>query len=66
MQVEVKELIAKEIEKIPEQYLEDVLDFISFLEAKAVREGIETALASETSLNKDWLRPEEDEAWQNL
>ncbi len=66
MQVEVKELIAKEIEKIPEQYLEDLLDFIRFLEAKAVREGIETALASETSLNKDWLRPEEDEAWRDL
>jgi hypothetical protein len=26
----------------------------------------ETAIASESSLKKDWLRPEEDEAWLNL
>ena len=24
------------------------------------------ALASKSSLKKDWLRPEEDDAWQNL
>jgi len=26
----------------------------------------QTAIASETSLMTDWLRPEEDEAWQDL
>jgi hypothetical protein len=26
----------------------------------------ETMYASESSLKKDWLRPEEDEAWANL
>ena len=30
------------------------------------KEKIETALASESSLRKDWMRPEEDEAWQDL
>ena len=25
-----------------------------------------TAIASETSLRKDWTRPEEDEAWKDL
>ncbi len=29
-------------------------------------EGIETYLLSESALAKDWLRPEEDEAWQDL
>jgi hypothetical protein len=24
------------------------------------------AIASESSLKKDWLKPEEDEVWQNL
>ena len=24
------------------------------------------AIMSESSLSKDWLKPEEDEAWQNL
>jgi len=64
--MEVKELILKEIEKIPEQYLTQMLDFIRFLEMKALEERMGTAIVSETSLKKDWLRPEEDEAWQDL
>lgn len=28
--------------------------------------GLETYLLSESALAKDWLRPEEDEAWQEL
>ncbi len=34
--------------------------------SKAADEKIEMAVASETSLKKDWLRPEEDKAWQDL
>ena len=64
--MEVKELILKEIEKIPEQYLTQMLDFIRFLEMKALEERMGTAIVSETFLKKDWLRPEEDEAWQDL
>jgi len=60
-----KELILNEIEKIPEPLLKEVLDFIRFLKTKSV-EGVETAIASESSLRKDWLRPEEDEAWTDL
>jgi len=59
--MEVKELITKEIENIPASYLEEILDFIRFLETK-----IGLALASKTSLKKDWLTPEEDEAWKDL
>jgi len=44
----------------------ELLDFTLFLEVKALQEGVGTAIASETSLMKDWLRPEEDEAWQDL
>ncbi len=62
----VKELILKEIERVPSQYLREVLDFIRFLEVKALEEGMETAIASEFSLSKDWLQPEEDEAWRDL
>ena len=29
-------------------------------------EGVENYLLSESALAKDWLRPEEDEAWQHL
>jgi bifunctional DNA-binding transcriptional regulator/antitoxin component of YhaV-PrlF toxin-antitoxin module len=33
---------------------------------KSLKNKAETAIASETSLKKDWLRVEEDEAWRNL
>jgi hypothetical protein len=64
--MEVKESILNEIERVPEEHLVEILDFIRFLEAKALEEGMGTAIASESSLKKDWLRSEEDEAWRNL
>jgi hypothetical protein len=44
----------------------EVLDFVRFLKSKNGAEPLETALASEAVLGKDWLRPEEDEAWRDL
>ena len=64
--MEAKKLITKEIENVPEHYLIEILDFIRFLETKALEQKMELALASETSLKKDWLKPEEDEAWKDL
>ncbi|MCS4542304.1 MAG: DUF2281 domain-containing protein [Euryarchaeota archaeon] len=61
-----KEVILNEIEKIPEPFLKEILDFIRFLKAKTLRQGMETAIASESSLRKDWLSKEEDEAWRDL
>ena len=61
-----KEILISEIEQVPESYLDEVLDFVHFLKAKIIKEKIDTAIASESSLRKDWLLPEEDEAWQGL
>jgi hypothetical protein len=61
-----KELIAKEIEQVPEALLEEVLEFVRFLKTKRTHETLEISLLSESSLKKDWLKPEEDEAWQDL
>jgi hypothetical protein len=61
-----KEILISEIEQVPESYLDEVLDFVHFLKSKILREKIDTAIASESSLRKDWLLPEEDEAWQGL
>jgi len=36
--MEIKELIFKEIENVPESYLIEILDFIRFLETKAVEQ----------------------------
>jgi len=61
-----KELLINEIEEAPEPLLTEVLDFVHFLKAKIVREELDIAFMSESALSKDWLQPEEDEAWQNL
>ena len=61
-----KELLLNEIEQVPEPFLDEVLDFVHFLKTKIVRERLDTAIASESSLKKDWMKPAEDEAWQNL
>jgi hypothetical protein len=60
------EIIKNEVEKFPEPFLDEVLDFVHFLKNKMISDKLATAFASESSLKKDWLRPKEDEAWQNL
>jgi hypothetical protein len=55
-----------EVETVPEPLLGEVLDFIEFVKAKSIREGLYTAIASESSLKKDWLCAEEDQAWADL
>lgn len=61
-----RELLINEIKEAPEPLLTEVLDFVHFLKAKIVREELDIAIISESALSKDWLKPEEDEAWQNL
>ena len=55
-----------EIEEVPEPLLSEGLDFVHFLKAKLLREKLTVTVMSETSLEKDWMTPEEDEAWQSL
>lgn len=64
--IKTKELLLNEIERIPEPILNEVLDFIHFLKGKIEKEKFGITIASESSLKKDWLKPEEDKAWQNL
>jgi len=61
-----KEMLLSEIEQVSESTLDEVLDFLHFLKSKIIKERFDTAIASESSLKKDWLKPEEDGAWQNL
>ena len=58
--------VIHELESVPEPLLGEVLDFIEFVKAKSIREGLYAAIASESSLKKDWLCAEEDEAWGDL
>ena len=57
-----KELLLNEINRIPEPLI-----FIRFLKSKIKsKKQNDTAILSITSLKKDWLKPEEDKAWENL
>jgi hypothetical protein len=64
--MDTKELLVNEIEQVPEPFLSEVLDFVHFIKARIAREKLDVAVISESSLGKDWLKPEEDEAWQGL
>ena len=61
-----KDTIFQEIEQMPEILLGDVLRFLQSLKAQYLQTSVETCLLSESVLAKDWLTPEEDEAWQDL
>jgi hypothetical protein len=59
------EILIDEIQHTPDPMVSEVLDSALLLKAKE-RDRMETALLSESSLSKDWLTPEEDEAWKDL
>ncbi|MBL1177190.1 DUF2281 domain-containing protein [Pantanalinema sp. GBBB05] len=61
-----KDSLLQELEQMPEFLLEEILDFVQFVKAKHVSEKLGNSLLSEAALGKDWLKPEEDEAWQDL
>ena len=62
-----KEEIIKELDNTPDFLLKEAINFIQFLKHKHLfQENSETALLSESSLQKDWLTSEEDKAWQHL
>ena len=61
-----RQAILADLEGVPDALLQEVRDFIRFLKNRARRKPNETALLSEQALARDWLRPEEDEAWQDL
>jgi hypothetical protein len=64
--MKTKDLLISEIEEFPEPFLAQVLDFVNFLKGKLAREREDVTIMSESSLGKDWLKPEEDEAWLDL
>jgi len=63
----VKDLIKKEIDKLPENKLAEVYDFIMFLETKQERELLQQASESlsERSFEKIWVN-EEDSVYDSL
>ncbi|MGC4053430.1 MAG: hypothetical protein QM757_29365 [Paludibaculum sp.] len=60
-----REVIARELEQLPEQDLNKLLAFLRSLKDAHAENTVPT-LAAESALAKDWLTPEEDSAWANL
>ena len=59
--------IAKRLHELPEEKLALVSEIIIRLgEDGEMSERLQTMLASEAALRRDWDRPEEDAAWADL
>ena len=58
--------LMSEIETLPSECFQEIMDFVGYLRLKQLRNIPETMLLSEKSLSKDWDTSEEDEAWANL
>lgn len=60
-----RERITRELDHIPEQDLDRLLEFLGSLKQARADTAVST-MAAESSLSKDWLTDEEDAAWANL
>lgn len=65
------EKVFHELQILPEPYQAEVLDFVEFLRRKVKKrsepsETLQTMLATEAVLCRDWDSPEEDAAWSDL
>jgi hypothetical protein len=61
-----KAQLLHEIDQIPDFLIEEVFDFVQLLKSRHGQNKLEISVMSESVLAKDWLRPEEDAAWQDL
>lgn len=62
----IRERILQETENAPDRILIEVLNYLQYLKIKHQQGVMETALLSEAILREDWLKPEEEAAWQDL
>ena len=65
------EKVFHELKILPEPYQAEVLDFVEFLSSKVKNriepsEALQTMLATEAVLRREWDSPEEDAAWSDL
>ena len=61
-----REALLHTVEELPEEFLRELAEYAEKLRLKAAHCQVPTTLASQEVLARDWLRPEEDEAWRDL
>ena len=62
----VREKLIQEVMALPDSLVAEPPEHARALRSKDGKGSSETAIASEPSLARDWLRPEDDEAWKDL
>ena len=62
----IREKLIQELSTLPDALVAELFEHARSLRGKNGKGFRETAIASEPSLARDWLRPEDDEAWKNL
>ena len=58
--------VEEQLRRLSPEQLDAVYDFVSFLAERSASRSLTTMLASESVLQRDWDRPEEDAAWSDL
>jgi hypothetical protein len=73
MQIVTRPQLNERLKQLPPDKLAVVYDFVAYLSERNLSlklqetsEAYQTLLASEEVLQRDWDRPEEDEAWADL
>jgi len=62
-----RQILIKEIEMLPNDFIDDIYNYVTFLKHFKCKTQLNAVtLASEHSLAKEWLSPEEDRAWADL
>ena len=57
-----KEMLHKEIDALPEEFTEDLYNFVTYLKRKRLKETIESALLGRVSpKRRDWLSATKDD-----
>ena len=68
MIIEKRKKIQGYLEQLPDKYLNEILEYLYFLEFKNRNENadVSSILLSENSFAKKWLKPEQDKAREHL
>lgn len=66
MNISKKQILLSSLDNLPDNLLEEVFDFVSYMKFKSVNNFPETLQATQNILANDWLKPEEEKAWQDL
>lgn len=64
--MEARDQIIEELDHVSRQHYREILKFLRALKKTPVVSEKPALYASKSCLKKDWIRPEEDEAWADL